>query len=125
MTAPAGTVDLSLPDYPTLVARAGVNPDGEAARVANAVASDVSATGVAFRGAGGELDAAWAGSMGAQTAIGEAFVNDGAPVLDRATHLAQLPPEFREAGTRLAAASGRLDAVATDLAGTRQETAPR
>ena len=58
MTAPAGVVDLSLPDYATLVARAGVNPDAEAARLASAAPADVRGAGTAFGRAGGELDSA-------------------------------------------------------------------
>ena len=63
MTAPAGVVDLSLPDYATLVARAGVNPDAEAARVASAAPADVRGAGTAFGRAGGELDTAFTASM--------------------------------------------------------------
>ena len=122
MTAPAGVVDLSLPDYATLVARAGVNPDAEAARVASAAPADVRGAGTAFGRAGGELDSAFTASMGAQGSIGAAFTNGGAPVLDRATHLANLPPGFGDAGTRLAGTSGRLTAVAEDLAATMRET---
>ena len=83
MTAPAGVVDLSLPDYATLVARAGMNPDAEAARVASAAPADVRGAGTAFGRAGGELDSAFTASMGAQGSIGAAFTNGGAPVLDR------------------------------------------
>ena len=70
MTAPAGVVDLSLPDYATLVARAGMNPDAEAARVASAAPADVRGAGTAFGRAGGELDSAFTASMGAQGSIG-------------------------------------------------------
>jgi hypothetical protein len=84
-------VDLSLPDYPVLVARAGINPDSEAARVASAAPEVVRGTGAA-RSAGTELDTAWQQSMGAQLAIGSAFTNNGAAVLDRETHVAGLPP---------------------------------
>ncbi len=115
MTAPAGVVDLSLPDYATLVARAGVNPDAEAARVASAAPADVRGAGTAFGRAGGELDSAFTASMGAQGSIGAAFTNGGAPVLDRGTHVANLPAGFGDAGTRLAGTSGRLTAVAEDL----------
>ena len=122
MTAPAGVVDLSLPDYATLVARAGMNPDAEAARVASAAPADVRGAGTAFGRAGGELDSAFTASMGAQGSIGAAFTNGGAPVLDRGTHVANLPPGFGDAGTRLAGTSGRLTAVAEDLAATMRET---
>ena len=122
MTAPAGVVDLSLPDYATLVARAGVNPDAEAARVASAAPADVRGAGTAFGRAGGELDSAFTASMGAQGSIGAAFTNGGAPVLDRGTHVANLPAGFGDAGTRLAWTSGRLTAVAEDLAATMRET---
>ena len=122
MTAPAGVVDLSLPDYATLVARAGVNPDAEAARVASAAPAAVRGAGTAFGRAGGELDSAFTASMGAQGSIGAAFTNGGAPVLDRGTHVANLPAGFGDAGTRLAGTSGRLTAVAEDLAATMRET---
>jgi Hydrolase N-terminal helical domain len=118
----AGVVDLSLPDYATLVARAGMNPDAEAARVASAAPADVRGAGTAFGRAGGELDSAFTASMGAQGSIGAAFTNGGAPVLDRGTHVANLPPGFGDAGTRLAGTSGRLTAVAEDLAATMRET---
>ena len=48
--------------------------------------------------------------MGAADTLGAGFTNNGAPVLDRATHIGNLPPEFRDSGTRLAgriAAAGR------------------
>ena len=109
MTAPAGVVDLSLPDYATLVARAGMNPDAEAARVASAAPADVRGAGTAFGRAGGELDSAFTASMGAQGSIGAAFTNGGAPVLDRGTHVANLPPGFGDAGTRLARDLGPAD----------------
>ena len=64
------------------------------------------------------MDAAWTQSMGAADTLGPGFTNDGAPVLDRATHIGNLPPEFRDAGTRLAGASRRLGAVAEDLSAT-------
>ena len=116
-------VDLSLPDYQMLIAQAGVNPDSEAARVASAAPEVVRGTGAALRSAGGEFDTSWQQSMGAQQALGSAFTNNGAEVLDRATHVANLPPEFRDAGTRLAGASQRLDAVADDLTSTKTQTA--
>jgi hypothetical protein len=122
MTAPAGVVDLSLPDYPTLIARAGVNPDAEAERVARAVPGDVSGAGAAFATAGGEMDASLTSSMGAADAIGQAFTNNGAPALDRATHIGNLPPQFRDAGTRLVDASRRLTAVGSELSATMQQT---
>ena len=98
MTAPAGTVDLSLPDYPTLVARAGVDPDAEAsAGGRRGPGHRVAGAGAAFAGAGGEMDAAWTQSMGAADTLGQAFTNDGAPVLDRATHIGE--PAARSSGT--------------------------
>jgi Domain of unknown function (DUF6531) len=123
VTAPAGTVDLSLPDYPTLVARAGVDPRAEAQRVASADPGTVAGAGAGFGRAGGEMDAARGQSMGAADTVGGAFTNNGAPVLARATHIGNLPPEFRDAGTRLAGASRRLGAVAEDLSATMTETA--
>ena len=65
VSAPARVVDLSLPDYATLVARAGVNPDAEAARVGSADPGVVSAAGGALGRAGGEFDTAWAQSQNA------------------------------------------------------------
>ena len=108
LMAPAGTVDLSLPDYATLVGRAGVDPDADAARVASAQPGEVRRTGEVFGRAGGEMDAAFAAGVGAQASIGAAFTNGAAPVLDRATHLANLPAGFGDAGTRLAGTSRRL-----------------
>jgi hypothetical protein len=89
-----------------------VDPDAEAARVEGADPRSVSAAGGAFRRAGGELDGAWQQSTDAATTLGGAFVNDGAAVYDRGTHLGNLPAGFGEAGTRLAGASSRLVAVA-------------
>ena len=123
MTAPAGTVDLSLPDYPTLVARAGVDPRAEAQRVAAADPGTVAGAGAGLGRAGGEMDTAWTQSMGAADTLGAGFTNNGAPVLDRATHIGNLPPEFRDSGTRLAGASRRLSAVAEDLSATMTQTA--
>ncbi|HWM58886.1 MAG TPA: DUF6531 domain-containing protein [Pseudonocardia sp.] len=123
MTAPAGVVDLSLPDYRTLIARAGVDPDAEASRVAGASPGTVSGAGAAFAGAGGEMDAAWTQSMTAADTLGRAFTNNGAPVLDRGTHVGNLPAEFGDAGTRLAGASRRLGAVADELTATMTQTA--
>jgi len=100
MTAPAGVIDLSLPDYATLIARAGVNPDAEAQRVTHAVPAVVSGV-AAFANAGGERDAAWSQSMNAQAAIGAAFVNDAAPVLDRSAHLQRIRADW---AARVAAA---------------------
>jgi RHS repeat-associated protein len=122
LTQPAGVVDLSLPDYRTLVARAGVDPDAESARVAQAVPDQVRGAGLAFGRSGGELDAAWQQSMGAQQTIGQAFTNNGAPVLDRSTHVAGLPAGFEQAGTRLAGASRRMLAVADELGATQVVT---
>ena len=85
MTAPAGVVDLSLPDYPTLVARTGVDPRAEAARVAGADPGTVAGAGALLGRAGGEMDGAYTRSMGAADTLGRAFTNAGAPVLDRAT----------------------------------------
>jgi len=64
MTAPAGVVDLSLPDYPTLVARAGVDPRAEAARVAGADPGTVAGAGALLGRAGGEMDGAYTRSLG-------------------------------------------------------------
>ena len=91
MTAPAGVVDLSLPDYPTLVARAGVNPRAEAARVAGADPGTVAGSGALLGRAGGEMDGAYTRSLGAADTLGRAFTNAGAPVLDRVTHVGNLP----------------------------------
>ena len=123
MTAPAGVVDLSLPDYPTLVARAGVDPRAEAARVAAADPATVAGTGGLLGRAGGEMDASYTRSLGAADALGRAFTNDGAPVLDRATHVANLPQGFGDAGARLAGTSRRVGAVADDLSATMRLTA--
>ena len=118
MTAPAGTVDLSLPDYPTLVARAGVDPRAEAQRLAAADPGTVAGAGAGLGRAGGEMDTAWTQSMAAADTLGGAFTNNGAAVLDRATHIGSLPPGFRDSGTRLAGAARRLGAVAQDLSDT-------
>ena len=48
-------VDLSLPDYPTRVARAGVDPRAEALRVAAADPSTVAGAGAGLGRAGGEM----------------------------------------------------------------------
>ena len=123
MTAPAGVVDLSLPDYPTLVARAGVDPRAEAARVAAADPGAVAGAGALLGRAGGEMDGAYTGSLGAADTLGRAFTNDGAPVLDRATHVGNLPAGFADAGARLAGTSRRVGAVADDLTATMRLTA--
>ena len=122
MSPAAGTVDLRLPDYPTLVARAGVDPRLEARRVADADPAAVAGVSSAFGRAGGEMDTAWTQSMGAADTLGRGFTNDGTAVLDRATHVANLPREFGDAGTRLAGASRRLGAVAEDLSATMTQT---
>ena len=122
MSSPAGVVDLSLPDYATLVARAGVNPDAEAARVAGASPDAVARASTTFGRAGGELDGAYARSTAAASTLGTAFVNDGVAVYDRGTHLGNMPPGFGEAGTRLAGTSSRLAAVADDLSTTMAAT---
>src|SRR4051794_3311612 len=98
MSSPTGVVDLSLPDYATLIARAGVDPDAEAARVSSASPDAVARAGTAFGRAGGELDGAFVRSTGAASTVGAAFVNDGAAVYDRGTHLRNLPAGFGEAG---------------------------
>ena len=123
MTAPAGVVDLSLPDYPTLVARAGVDPRAEAARVAAADPGAVAGAGALLGRAGGEMDGAYTSSLGAADTLGRAFTNDGAPVLDRATHVGNLPAGFGDAGARLAGTSRRVGAVADDLTATMRLTA--
>ena len=71
MTAPAGVVDLSLPDYPTLVARAGVDPR-RPARVAGADPGTVAGTGGLLGRARGEMDASYTQSLGAADALGPA-----------------------------------------------------
>ena len=123
MTAPAGVVDLSLPDYPTLVARAGVDPRAEAARVAGADPGTVAGAGALLGRAGGEMDGAYTRSLGAADTLGRAFTNAGAPVLDRATHVGNLPAGFGDAGARLAGTSRRVGAVADDLTATMRQTA--
>ena len=123
MTAPAGVVDLSLPDYPTLVARAGVDPRAEAARVAGADPGTVAGAGALLGRAGGEMDGAYTRSLGAADTLGRAFTNAGAPVLDRATHVGNLPAGFGDAGARLAGTSRRVGAVADDLTVTMRQTA--
>ena len=122
MSAPARVVDLSLPDYATLVARAGVNPDAEAARVGSADPGVVSAAGGTLGRAGGEFDTAWARSRNAASTLGGAFVNDGAAVYDRGTHLRNLPAGFGEASSRLTGASRRVTAVAEDLSAAMRDT---
>lgn len=122
MTAPAGAVDLSLPDYSTLVARAGVDPRTEAARVAAADPGAVDGAAALLGRAAGEMDTAYTRSLGAAGTLGTAFTNGGAPVLDRATHLANLPAGFGDAGARLAGTSRRVTAVADDLSATMRLT---
>src|SRR6185369_12355117 len=73
--------------------------------------------------AGGEMDASYTRSLGAADALGRALTNDGAPVLDRATHVANLPQGFGDAGARLAGTSRRVGAVADDLSATMRVTA--
>src|SRR5688500_14447459 len=104
MSSAAGVVDLSLPDYATLVARAGVDPDAEAARVSGAGPDAVSRASATLQRAGGEFDGAYARSLAAASTVGGAFVNSGAAVYDRGTHLGNLPAGFGDAGSRLAGA---------------------
>jgi hypothetical protein len=82
----------------------------------------VSAAGGALGRAGGEFDSAWAHSENAASRLGGAFVNDGAAVYDRGTHLRNMPAGFGEAASRLTGASRRLTAVAEDLSAAMRET---
>ena len=100
-----------------------MDPRAEAARVAGADPGTVAGTGALLGRAGGELDGAWTRSLGAADTLGRAFTNGGAPVLDRATHVGNLPVGFGDAGARLAGTSRRVGAVADDLTATMRLTA--
>jgi hydrolase family protein len=121
----AGELDLSLPDYATLTARAGVDPDQEYRRVATANPEAIQDVSRTFGTAGqGFATTRRQGDRAAAT-VGTSFTNDGAAVYGVERHAARLPPDFRSASTRLEASAGELAKVAADLGATRSETSGR
>ena len=120
-----GQVDLTLPDYATLVARAGVDPEQEQRRVAGASPEAVHAVARSFATAGRGFATARARGDRAAATIGASFTNDGVAVYGVEQHTARLPAGLRSASTRLDESSAELAKVAAELGTTRSETAGR
>jgi len=121
----AGQLDLTLPDYATLTARAGVDPAREHRRVATANPEAIQDVARSFGTAGQGFTTTRGQGERAAATIGTSFTNDGAAVYGVEQHAARLPADFRSASTRLEASSGELAKVAADLGATRSETAGR
>ena len=103
VTAPAGVVDLSLPDYPTLVARAGVDPARRRPRVAGADPGTVAGAGAASAGPAARWTGPGRGSLGAADTLGAGVhQRRGAGAGPGDPRRRTCPRSSGDAGTRLA-----------------------
>jgi hypothetical protein len=119
VTTPGSTasqVDLSLPDDAALRAAASADPWRERERFAAGNPVEITELGEAFAAAGGDLEQAHTLSTQSQQLLASGFTNDDTAVYDQAAHIAALPRNFRDAGTRLTDLGRRCGVTGTELA---------